>query len=481
MISYFQNGITDIHPSKDLDLPQLVRLIKTNPQKDLIEKIRTLRFSGDKSDYKILKKQLPYATPNCKLRVRSLNKNSDDIEKNLISFTQYLYVDIDVDGDVEQYKKYFIAKYGHLALLVCKSCSGGGISVLFRITNTITVDNFEDIWYKVRNTILIDEPVDEMCKNIGRAMFVSYDPDIYINYENEIEVNLSDNDTYKIGKEVNQYNSCGVFTNTLIYPFSRISFNDILKEVKFETQVEVENPIVDFKPIDYTKIFVPEVIVDGTKHKLYARIIHTLNFLNPEIDKDYILSYLFFINSNFAKPRMDSKELSRMFHSVYNGITNGDSRYVKTQIKNVHFNSTCGLSKNQKTKIANYINGAYRRSITIDKIQVAIQTIIQMGRKVTQEEVASISNLNVKTVRTHLKADRIDMEQIIQSINSDSYSFYDEPVEVDQPNINDLYLRNFEADTVSPLESLEPLKSTQNEGNDKIHYQFCYEELRRSG
>src|SRR5665647_425176 len=103
MISYFQNGITDIHPSKDLDLPQLVRLIKTNPQKDLIEKIRTLRFSGDKSDYKILKKQLPYATPNCKLRVRSLNKNSDDIEKNLISFTQYLYVDIDVDGDVEQY------------------------------------------------------------------------------------------------------------------------------------------------------------------------------------------------------------------------------------------------------------------------------------------------------------------------------------------------------------------------------------------
>ena len=145
VISYFHNGIEDIHPSKDLDLHQLVKLIRNNPRKDLIEEIRILRLQGDETEYKRLKKQLPYITPNCKLRARSLKKNIDDLEKNLISFTQYLYIDIDVKSDVDEYKEYFITKYGHQALLVCKSCSGGGISVLFRITNSITVKNFEDI------------------------------------------------------------------------------------------------------------------------------------------------------------------------------------------------------------------------------------------------------------------------------------------------------------------------------------------------
>ena len=249
MISYFHNGIEDIHPSKDLDLHQLVKLIRNNPRKDLIEEIRILRLQGDETEYKRLKKQLPYITPNCKLRARSLKKNIDDLEKNLISFTQYLYIDIDVKSDVDEYKEYFITKYGHQALLVCKSCSGGGISVLFRITNSITVKNFEDIWLAVKTTILKDEKIDEKCKNIGRAMFVSSDPDVFINWESEINVDFSFNKTKEITKEVNQYNSCETILNSLDYPISRIPYNEFIKVLKFETQVVVHNPIVDFKPV----------------------------------------------------------------------------------------------------------------------------------------------------------------------------------------------------------------------------------------
>jgi hypothetical protein len=88
MISFFQNGIQDINPSKELDLPQLVRLIRNNPEKDLIERIRTLRNDGDEK-YKILKKRLPNVTPNCSVRERSLDKNHGDLEKNLISFANF--------------------------------------------------------------------------------------------------------------------------------------------------------------------------------------------------------------------------------------------------------------------------------------------------------------------------------------------------------------------------------------------------------
>jgi len=478
MVSYFQNGITDIHPSKDLDLPQLVKLIRSNPLKDQIEVIRSLRVNGDKN-YKKLKRQLPYVTPNCAVKVRSLDQG--EIQKNLISFSQYLYIDIDVDGDVEQYKRYFITKYGHLALLVCKSCSGGGISVLFRITNTITVDNFEDIRQKVITTILKNEPIDPNAQGIGRAMFISSDPDVWINYDNEIEVDLTTNDTDETKKEVNQCNSWGVYKNTLVYPFSRISYDEFIKSLRFETEVVVVNPVLDFKPVNFTKVFVPKVIKDGAKHKLYSRIIHTLVFLNPDIEKDNILSYLFFINNNFAKPRMDSRELTRLFHSVYNGITNTGVIHVKAKVKNVHFNPSCGLDMSQRTQIANYLNGAQRRSVTIDKIQDAIQSIVQMGRKVTQKEVARITGLCLKTVRTHFHADRIDMYQVVEEINSGFIPKMDEQVTDGQTNFNDLFYNIGLQSIFDPLELIEMTRSTQNENSDHLHLLLGTRELRRSG
>ena len=139
--SYFENGIKDVNPKKNIDFPQLIKLIRNNPKQSLIEQIRMLRLNGD-DYYKTLKDTLPNITPNCIVSKRSLKGNKIDI--NLKVFSQYIYFDID-EPRVD-YKNYIIEKYGHLISMVCTSSSAGGVSLLFKITNQITKDNFNSIW-----------------------------------------------------------------------------------------------------------------------------------------------------------------------------------------------------------------------------------------------------------------------------------------------------------------------------------------------
>ena len=93
MFSYFEKGITNLIPSKTIDLSQLVKLIKNNPKKSLINEIRELRLKGDQT-YKEKKIFLNYITPNCSVKKRSL-KEEEDYTKNFIAPSSYIYFDFD--------------------------------------------------------------------------------------------------------------------------------------------------------------------------------------------------------------------------------------------------------------------------------------------------------------------------------------------------------------------------------------------------
>lgn len=58
MFSLFNGGIQDTVNSKFIDLPELVRIIRSNPNADKIDSIRSLRKNGD-DYYKKLKRTLP--------------------------------------------------------------------------------------------------------------------------------------------------------------------------------------------------------------------------------------------------------------------------------------------------------------------------------------------------------------------------------------------------------------------------------------
>lgn len=427
MFSYFENGITDTNCNRFIDLPELVKKIKNNTNADLIEEIRTLRRNGDEF-YKQLKRQLPNITPNCLLNRRSLDE--DSFTTNFIKSSGYIYFDIDTINPNE-YKDYFIKKYGHLASLVCLSSSKGGIAVLFKVRNEITNDNFELIRTQIIDTILKGEPIDKNAGGLGRAMFISSDPQVYVNYENEIEISIPELQTEPIKKEVNQSNSSVFFINRLNSPFSVLSIDKVYEKLITCTQVEILNPVVDFKLIEFVEVFIPQVIKDGTKHTIYSSMIRHLMYLNPDIEKEYIFSFLFYVNNRFARPRMERKELIRFFNLTYNKIKRTGVTNHQHFTKFVHFNPNCGISTEDKIKISNTLNGYHRRNISIKKIQATKSELQQRGLKLTQKNITEISGLSAKTVRTHLNSPLIDMDEMVKLINDSVYSGNNSLVEIE--------------------------------------------------
>jgi len=151
VFSYFKEGIKDVNPEKIIDLPTLIKIIKNNPERSLIEWIRTLRKQGI-HEYKELKKKLPNITPNCIVGYRNLK--DDNFDRNFTAPSGYIYFDTDDIINVDEYKQYFIKKYGHLVSMVSKSSSCSGLSFLFKLTfNITTKEQFFQVWDVIRTTV----------------------------------------------------------------------------------------------------------------------------------------------------------------------------------------------------------------------------------------------------------------------------------------------------------------------------------------
>ena len=418
MCSFFENGITNTHVSQNVDFPWIVNYIKNNPQKTLINWIRELR-KQENAEYKKLKNQLCYITPNCIVKERKLTK-VEDFNFNFTLKSGYVYIDIDTNAESDYYKEYFIKRYGHLASLVCKSSSGYGISVLFKITNAInSKEDFELVWHNLRFNILGNEDVDIKCKDIGRAMYLSYDPDVYCNYENINTIELSNTIiNKKIVKGTKQGISNKRHNNTLTYTFSNLpDYDEFINKVITSTQVYVMNPIVDINPIEFVKCSFPNRIKDGSKHNVFGVLIHKLVYLNPKLDIKFLFAYINFINSNYTTIPMGFRELCRHFSFVYSLTQEKGYVFNLMKIKSFHINKAASLSKEIKIDVMNKLNGIVRSNKSIEKIQNAKAILKSQGRKITQKSVAEVSGLSIGTIKNHYKSDLVDIEDILETIN----------------------------------------------------------------
>lgn len=280
MFIYFKDGIKDTSPLKIIDLPKLVKIIRNNPHLNKIEEIRELKKCGD-NYYKKLKEKLPNITPNCIVKERNLKGDKFDI--NFISPSGYLYIDIDRVPNLQEYKQYLIEKYGSLASMICIYPGGDGITLLFKVTNTITQDNFNIIRFSLISTLLKDDTVDPNSAGIGRAMFISHDPYVWVDYYNSITIEVGENEMLETHPNtcsssynredyqlLNKITGTGSTLDSSSFNKYKIhSIDVILSTIKTKTNVPVLNPVVDFKPVEYVSTYIPRIITDGNKHRTY--------------------------------------------------------------------------------------------------------------------------------------------------------------------------------------------------------------------
>jgi hypothetical protein len=442
MFSYFEKGITNIIPSKTIDLPSLVKLIKNNPKEDqinfLIEAKRKKTVIDGEEYYKTLKTKLPYVTPNCTVKQRYL-KNWPE---NFICFSQYIYFDIDlIDTNPFVAKANFLAKYREKVSMVSISASYGGLSILFKVSNKMkTEQDFINVRQKLFEKYFQDEKdIDHTVKDVGRAWFIPSDRDVYVNYDAIVEdITLDSEDN--TNPNSNYGNQCRTFVeskNTLNYPYNPpqiinnnynnkyiyedniISLKKLMTDYKFETNVNVKNNIVDYNPVDnYLQIKHQFVIPDGHKHNVYAGIISTFMKLNPNIEFNAVYSLIYHINNN-NKQKMLLKELLRHTSYIYSDNLNNKQTKTpkKSRTKRVHYDKGVCLDINIKRKISNCINGVHRRNENNKIIKDAKQNILLNGINLTKTAVMKETGLSYKTVSKHWDSDQIDIQKYVTEIN----------------------------------------------------------------
>ncbi|WP_299057129.1 BT4734/BF3469 family protein [uncultured Polaribacter sp.] len=411
-------------------MSQLVKFIKNNPKKSLINEIRELRLKGDQT-YKKKKTFLNYITPNCSVKKRNI-KREEDYTKNFIAPSSYIYFDFDDVVNAKEYKEYFIEKYGHLVSLVCLSSSGGGISVFFKLTNTVDNKNYLEIWETIKATHLKEEQVDLRCKNLGRAMYLTYDTEPFVNYENEITVEIPFNSEKRhLKKQLNQSILNKKYINTLIEPLSNIDFEEFMDKIVTKTPVVVKNPIVELFASEKMDITFPREIRDTKKHSIYTIIIHKLVFLNPMLPASYLFSYLNFINNYFGKPPMEYKKLKDLFLFVYTSIKNDENyEFINKKYKFVHFNSNSKLTGGEKRNLASKINGKRRSNSSIEKIITAKKEMKSQGLKITQKALAKKTGLSISTIKRYINSEPVDLEKLVIDVN-ELYTDEDLIVDID--------------------------------------------------
>jgi hypothetical protein len=423
--SYFKNGITDVLPCKILDFDSYADLILNNPDDSIISQIRKLRSEGNES-YRKTKSQQHYITPHCILKYRKLEGIYFD--KNFIDFSGYIFYDLDLDlknssYSVDEYKLSLIEKYSDVASIIAKSISGGGITICFKIKNRIeTIDQFNSALSFITTNILHEEinHIDENLYRVGQPLHITSDPDAFIDYNNDIEVNFYYPSI--IEKSIKEYILGYNIDNIPIDTFLHLSLKELLKYVRLVTDVSVSNRIVDLKQVEVAKIHFRKKKIENTKkHKSYTAVIHALVYLNPDIHPAYLFAYLCYYNQVMADPPMVYEKIESLFRFVYNSIMddkeNDNYNYSKVKTKWVHTNKFSGIAPIIRNRIANDLNGKRRTNTSIKIIFETKKQLKLEGIKVTQNNVAARSGISIATVKRHYKKIPIDLDEYVKELN----------------------------------------------------------------
>ncbi len=389
-----------------ITIQQLHNLVKNNPQKDRIEYLRTLVYKS--TEYKQVKKELscimPHGTFNylCK----------DDINK----LSGYLYYDIDGIDNIDELNDTistlidtFPISYLH------KSVSNKGLHFLVKydvsfFTPNVSISELNVLFSHLQNYVfgIIKDKgfnLDSGAKNLERKMIISSDEDAYLNNNVSFSIDnvlfnnfiLNNSNTIKIVKGKNKSTSKLDITPNV--SFSIIPINELNRQIKTQTQYvkEIKGDYV-IEDMEYYTILIPEFIKDGTKHRLYVRIVNALYFINGSITREQVLSYLFYIN-NRASPPMDSNELFRFINNLCNHIETTGEIKLKPRIKKIHFNKNSNLDKKQKQSMGAQITGKSKNNNTIKKIMDARIKLLETNQKDTRVNVAKLTGLSLKTVQ----------------------------------------------------------------------------------
>lgn len=468
--------------SETISIEELVQIVKDNPQKDLISKIRNVEYKSKEYN-------------NLKLRVNCITPHgifSDLKNESLIQVSNYLYFDIDkldTKSELDDTKNRLINTFP--IHFLCNSVGNKGISFFLKLndTNRQLDDTFIEVhnYYKEK---LIKEGfnIDNGATGLVRKMLISSDNNCYYNPLNIINIDsLNFSSIKKViskSKRIEREKEKG--DTRLDDTINIIPFEELYKQIKFETLYE-KQIVGDYaiEDMDYYRIIYPKNIKDGDKHKTYIRIINALYYINKDINYQQVLSYIFHINSTLHH-RMNLYELTRFVKNICDNIEKTNKVNIKPRVKRIHFNKNSNLTKKQKQSMGAKISNQERKNKNIRLIDDARMKCSEDNIEPTQRIVVQMTGLSIATVKRYWNLNIVNLYDIelttdnkqdditnIEDLNLKEISekeFFEESfreVEYNYKGFKRVSLKVYKKDEKTFIEAKNYV---QNQG-----YEFCYD------
>lgn len=308
---------------------------------------------------------------------------------DLIQFSNFLFYDIDDADDINKIKQ-DLADAG--ATLVYNSLSGKGIHFLVELNFEVKdVNDFEEVYasyfnyYKEKGFKL-----DSNAKGVNRSVVIGFDNEPL--YTGNTSGRIMLDNGIRRHLEV-------PFTPVWIYG-KGTRLNGTLQNRQYKTHIvipdEIEYIIQEIS--NYIKIYFPNDIKDGEKHKRYKKGIIEFMTLNPEASLNEIQKWLVSVN-NKQNPKMINSKLFKLIKNTYDWVKKENIK-AKGRKKIIHFNSNSQLSVKEKQSIAAKEMGKIKKNKTINEIK---QFMVDNDFKPTQKEAALSLGLGLRTIKRYWK------------------------------------------------------------------------------
>ena len=156
------------------------------------------------------------------------------------------------------------------------------------------------------------------------------------------------------------------------------------------------------------------------KRQIYTRLIHSLFYLNPNVEPKCVLGYIYNVNRHCADPKMSYRDLLSLFNLQYGYIKSDHYEYQNYRYKTLHISPDAKLTSSKKSIIANKVNGCIRKNKTKSKIAAAINQLSNENKDYSVSSISTMSGVSRKTVGFYINdLDPIDIDALIDHLIRD--------------------------------------------------------------
>jgi hypothetical protein len=408
---------------------ELIEIIKNPSDKEKYHRLHELRKSGDLEECRKFKQQkIPWITPNSMVRKREL-KEQVDFETNFIQSSGYVYFDIDeVEGDIDSYKTYLVNQFGSIVALISKSSTQRGLSILVRINVLISsLEEFHRVYDFIHRTQFPNIKFDNSVNRLSTAWFIPFDSDVFVNHHSIINI-----------PEEIMKGSCDVLLKppslnihrvnppnekekgTRKHNYIDLSIREVFETCNLETPVFVEDHF-SISPTPILQICFPRVIKDGSKRKVYRKVIHDFLELNPDFTISHVYLFINHINENYAKPKMEPGLLKKVVESQFDLIKSQKDYENKSKktLRSIHYQNKGIITREKKIAFSNRFRGLMERYQTFKRIQDAMNFLYDEHDDYTYQQIADLLGLSVSTVKRRIKLKKEDFEREFEEFNEE--------------------------------------------------------------